>query len=154
MWRRWVRSCVFSPDGRTIATAGDDGTVRLWREGRTSPIAEMTGHEGWALSCAFSPDGRTIASAGEDGTVRLWRKSGGEPIAVMNRLALQAILSQRMDARFAAAPRILNELINRDHPSSSAASGRNKLCAAMLAHPHEEDLGMTGFPAEKGIYRA
>jgi len=45
-------------------------------------------------------------------------------------------------------------MVRRDHPSSSAASGRNKLFAAILAHPHEEDLGMTRFPAEKGMYRA
>ena len=63
-----------SSDG-TVASSGQDGTVRMWDVARGREIgAPMKGHHGAVRAVAFSPDGQTIASGGDDNTVRLWAR--------------------------------------------------------------------------------
>ncbi|MBD2451653.1 caspase family protein [Nostoc sp. FACHB-152] len=67
---------AFSPDGKTIATGNQDGSVKLWNlQGQT--IKTFREHSGFVESIAFSPDGNTIASGSEDGTVKLWNLQSG-----------------------------------------------------------------------------
>jgi WD40 repeat protein len=70
--KKTVQTLAYSPDGQTLASAGDDCTVRLWRLDRGTTRATMGGHTDAVLTLAFSPDGRALASAGYDARVRLW----------------------------------------------------------------------------------
>jgi WD40 repeat protein len=68
-----VDSVAFSRDGKTLASAGNDGTVRLWDVATGRQIGELpTSHVGEVYSVVFSPDGKTLAGGNTDDTVRLW----------------------------------------------------------------------------------
>ncbi|HEX8113093.1 MAG TPA: protein kinase, partial [Kofleriaceae bacterium] len=71
----------FSPDGKRIASASDDKTVRVWSaDGRGAPVV-LRGHGDAVAWVEFSPDGGRIVSASKDGTIRLWpADGGGEPV--------------------------------------------------------------------------
>jgi WD40 repeat protein len=70
-----VTACTFSPDGKYILSASEDGTVRMWEVETEKTIHLFKGHEGAVTACTFSPDGKYILSASRDGTLRLWDSS-------------------------------------------------------------------------------
>ncbi|WP_375476914.1 CHAT domain-containing protein [uncultured Nostoc sp.] len=62
---------IFSPDGSTIVSGDDDGTIKLWsKDGRQ--LQAIKGHSGAIRGISFSPDSKTLASAGDDGKIILW----------------------------------------------------------------------------------
>jgi WD40 repeat protein len=73
-----VRGVAFSPDGRLLATASDDETVRLWDPATGDCLRTLTGHDRWVIDVAFSPDGRQLATASNDRTARLWDPASGD----------------------------------------------------------------------------
>lgn len=69
---RDVMDIAYSPDGKMLASAGRDETVRLWNPKTGENLATLTGHNGLVTGVAFSPDGKTLVSGSGDATVRLW----------------------------------------------------------------------------------
>ncbi|VXD24105.1 nSTAND1 domain-containing NTPase [Planktothrix paucivesiculata] len=71
-----VYSVAYSPDGKMIVSAGDDGKIILWNP-KTGMIGQpILAHQGPIWSVRFSPDGKFFASGGNDKTVKLWSSSG------------------------------------------------------------------------------
>jgi WD40 repeat protein len=81
MFSQGILGASYSPDGRRIATAGADGTVRIWDATTGAEIQTLRGHRNWVCGVAFSPDSRFVASAGWDGVARLWDAASGEELA-------------------------------------------------------------------------
>ena len=67
-----VLAIAYAPNGKTLASAGRDETVRLWNPKTGENLATFTGHGGLVTSIAFSSDGKQLFSGSGDGTVRLW----------------------------------------------------------------------------------
>jgi WD40 repeat protein len=68
-----VHGLAFSPDGRRLATTGDDQRIRVWSldTPKEAPLV-LSGHDDSVTVAAFSPDGKRLASGSRDRTVRLW----------------------------------------------------------------------------------
>jgi WD40 repeat protein len=78
-----VRSISFTPDGRVLATGGQDGTVRLWDLQNGREIRRLT-HRGFVTNALFTPEGRYLITD-SDQDIYLWSMPGGEQIAHIDK---------------------------------------------------------------------
>ena len=73
-----MAALAVAPDGTWLASAGDDGTVRIWDPHTGQARHTLTGHTDAVTAVAVAPDGTWLASAGGDGTVRIWDPPTGQ----------------------------------------------------------------------------
>ena len=71
-----VFGIAFSPDSKSVATAGFDKQIIIWDIDSGEVKATLKGHLDRIRSVAFSPDGKTVASSSYDGDIKLWNIRG------------------------------------------------------------------------------
>jgi WD40 repeat protein len=76
--RGWINGLAWSPDGRRIVSASDDGTAHVWDLDTEEPLAIYRGHIGSVNVIVWSPNGDLIASGSSDKTVQVWEATTGE----------------------------------------------------------------------------
>ena len=87
--RGTIRALAFAPrgpgSGSRLASAGEDGEVRLWEAeaGHQGPIATLAGHPDMVVCLAYSPGGSMLATGGLDATVKLWNPTDGRERATL-----------------------------------------------------------------------
>ncbi len=73
-----------SPDGKTLATAGLDKTIKLWSTQSGKLVRTLKGHKDYVLSVSFGPEGRRLLSGSWDGAIKLWNANTGALIRTIN----------------------------------------------------------------------
>jgi WD40 repeat protein len=75
-----IKTLAFSPDGKLLATAGDDGLILIWDLDRRRLAQTLSAHR-WTISAlAFLADGNTLVSASWDGNIKFWQVNSGQEI--------------------------------------------------------------------------
>ena len=68
----WVTAFAFAPDGQTLASGHDDGSISLWQLPNLELVGELPGHDEAVSALTFSADGSQLTTAGDDHRIRVW----------------------------------------------------------------------------------
>jgi hypothetical protein len=74
-----------SPDGKLLATAGYDRSLKLWNVADGTPLRSIDVHNGAVFDIAWHPSGKLLGSASADETIKLWRTSDGVRLDTLNQ---------------------------------------------------------------------
>jgi WD40 repeat protein len=74
---------AYSPDGRRLASASFDKTVKVWNANTGEVLLNLAGHTDFVFGVAYSPDGRYLASASWDRTVKVWDAVTGKELRTL-----------------------------------------------------------------------
>lgn len=76
----------YTPDGKLVATASFDRTVKIWDAAGGKELRTLTGHAGQILALDVSSDGRYILTGARDNTLKLWDMFRPKPLVQLSTL--------------------------------------------------------------------
>jgi WD40 repeat protein len=75
-----VTSVAFNQDGSRLASASQDGTIKVWDAANGQELLKLKGLTDWIYDVAFSPDGSRLASGSDDQTIMVWNTANGQEL--------------------------------------------------------------------------
>ncbi len=78
-----VKSVVYSPDGRYLASGSGDDTIKIWEVATGKELRTLTGHSSLVSSVVYSPDGRYLAGGSWDNTIKIWEVATGKELRTL-----------------------------------------------------------------------
>ena len=73
-----IEALIYSPNGRVLASASRDNTIKLWDSTLSQLKQTLKGHEGSVYALSYRSDSRMLASASKDNTIKLWDTQSGQ----------------------------------------------------------------------------
>ncbi|MFN6501753.1 MAG: AAA-like domain-containing protein [Nostoc sp. DedQUE01] len=143
----WVRSVVFSPDGKTLASASRDNTIKLWNLDTGKEITTLRGHSDGVLSVVFSPDGKTLASTSDDNTIKLWNLDTGKEITTLrghSKFVFSVVFSPDGKTLASASADNTIKLWNQETGKEITALNGHKKVRSVVFSPDGKTLASAG----------
>ncbi|KAG6268172.1 transcriptional regulatory protein rco1 [Claviceps purpurea] len=99
----YIRSVLFSPDGRTLITGSEDKLIRVWDIATKTIRHTLSGHEDDIYCVDIARDGKLIASGGGDKTVRIWDVEKGSHTLTLTVEHVITCVAISPDSQYVAA---------------------------------------------------
>lgn len=143
-----IQAAAFSPDGKLIASGGDDKVLRLWNVATGDSAVILEGHDDLIQAVSFSPDGQWLASGSKDGTARIWNVAQGKVAKIFSEPQgpVQATAFSP-DGRWLAAATAKGSIRVRDAVSGNTVAlltGHQGRAQAVAFHPDGDLLASGG----------